>query len=173
MVRTSSEWGKFALWPEILPWRSRSIAPRYNRDLNQVVLHLWSKFCNPSLNGSQVITQKSKWLTHRLTDTQTQATTIPEGQNWPQVKMKVINVYHSNIWWPISQIPNIIPNQYHKLQSALNNNKHIALGSNKTLWTQDGKNYIMTVKTTVFIPSTTIWNTCGICKRIIHKEMWL
>ena len=35
----------------------------------------------------RVIARTSKWLTHRLTDTQKQATTIPEGQNWPRVKM--------------------------------------------------------------------------------------
>ena len=33
-----------------------------------------------------VIVRTNKWLTHRLTDTQTQATTMPGGQNWPRVK---------------------------------------------------------------------------------------
>ena len=51
------------------------------------LLHLWSKFGHPSLNGSRVIARTSKWLTHRHTHTQTQAMTIPEGQNWPRVKM--------------------------------------------------------------------------------------
>ena len=91
MVRTSSKWGKFGLSSQIWPWRSRSISPQNNRDLNQGLLHLWSKFGDPSLNGSRVIARTSKWLTHRQTDrhthTQTQATTIPEGQNWPRVKM--------------------------------------------------------------------------------------
>ena len=91
MVRTSSKLGEFWLWSWIWPWRSRSIAPQNNRDLNQGLLHLWSKFGDPSLNGSRVIARTSKWLTHRQTDThtqtQTQATTIPEGQNWPRVKM--------------------------------------------------------------------------------------
>ena len=81
------------------PWRSSSIAPQNNRDLNQGLLHLWSKFGYPSLNGSQVIARTSKWLTHRLTHsymdththTQTQVMTIPEGQNWPRVKKK--NLY--------------------------------------------------------------------------------
>ena len=61
----------------------------HNRDLNQGLLHLCSKFGDPSLNGSRVIARTSKWLTHTQTDahTQTQATTIPEGQNWPLVKM--------------------------------------------------------------------------------------
>ena len=39
-------------------------------DLNQVVLHLWSKVGDPSLNGSWIIMQTSKWLTLRLTHTQ-------------------------------------------------------------------------------------------------------
>ena len=55
MVRTSSKWSKFWLWPLIWPWRSRLIAPQNNRDLNQGVLHLWSKFGDPSLNGWWVI----------------------------------------------------------------------------------------------------------------------
>ena len=91
MVRTSSKWDKFYLWSYIWHCRSRSIAPQNNKDLNRVILHLWSKFGDPNLNGSQVIVRTSKWLTHRLTHTrthtQTQATTIPEGQNWPRVKM--------------------------------------------------------------------------------------
>ena len=47
---------------------------------------------NSSLNGWWVIVRTSKWLihtqthTHTLTDTQTGAMTIPEGQNWPRVK---------------------------------------------------------------------------------------
>ena len=32
--------------------------------------------------------QASDWRTHRHTDRQTEATTIPEGQNWPRVKIK-------------------------------------------------------------------------------------
>ena len=40
-----------------------------NKDLNQGLLHLWSKFGDPSLNRSRVIARTSKWLTHRLTHT--------------------------------------------------------------------------------------------------------
>ena len=32
--------------------------------------------------------QSRDYCTHRCTDRQTQATTIPEGQNWPRVKMQ-------------------------------------------------------------------------------------
>ena len=36
-----------------------------------VLLHLWSKFGDPSLNGSRGIARTSKWLIHTHTDTQT------------------------------------------------------------------------------------------------------
>ena len=68
----------------IWPWRSRSIASQNNRDLNQGVLLPWTKFGDTSLN---------RWRVYRVdkqvinTHTQTQATTIPGGQNWPRVKM--------------------------------------------------------------------------------------
>ena len=42
---------KFDFLSNIWPWRSRSIASQNNRDLNQDILHLWSKFGGPSLNG--------------------------------------------------------------------------------------------------------------------------
>ena len=66
-----------------------SIATQNNRDLNQGVLHLWSKFGDPSLNGWWVIARTNLVMDGRRdvgTDGQTGATTIPEGQNWPRVK---------------------------------------------------------------------------------------
>ena len=78
---TSSKWGKF--W--LLTLKVKVNHPQNYRDLNQGLLHLWSKFGDPSLNESQVIAQRSKWLTHG--HTQTQAMTIPKDQNWPRVKM--------------------------------------------------------------------------------------
>ena len=90
MVRTSSKCGVFGLWSQILPWRSKSIAPQNNRDLNQGVLHRWSQFRDPSLNGSQVIMRPSKWLT-LIDDTRwwthrhMHAMPKPEGQNWSWV----------------------------------------------------------------------------------------
>ena len=86
MACTRSKWGKFWLWSSIWPWRSRSIIPQYNRALNQGLLHHWSKFGDPSLNGWWVIARTNSWLTDTRTHTHMQATTIPEGQNWPQVK---------------------------------------------------------------------------------------
>ena len=97
MAGTSSKWGKFWLWSLIWPWRSRSITPQYNRDLNQGLLHLQSKFTDPSLNGWWVIARTSRCLLHTRTDghtdRQTQATTISEGQNWPRVMKR--NVHSS------------------------------------------------------------------------------
>ena len=88
IARTSSKWGKFWLLSSIWPWSSRSIAPGNNRDLNQGLLHLWSKFGDYSLNSWLVIARTSWWLTDRHTHTHTQATTIPEGHNWPRVIIK-------------------------------------------------------------------------------------
>ena len=45
------KWGKLWLWSSNWPWKSRSIAPQNNRDLNQVVLHLWSKLGDHSLSS--------------------------------------------------------------------------------------------------------------------------
>ena len=47
--------------------------PPNNRDLNQGLLHLWSKFGDPSWNGWWVIARTSSWLTHGRTHTQTEA----------------------------------------------------------------------------------------------------
>ena len=86
IARSCSKWGKFWLWSYIWPWRSRSITTKNNRDLKQGLLHLWSKFGDPSLNGWWVIA-RTTLVTDGRTDRQTQATTIPGGQNWPRVKI--------------------------------------------------------------------------------------
>ena len=122
IVRTNPKWGKIWLSSYIWPWRWRSItAPAPSppqkkkkinkRDLNQGVLHLWSKFGYPSLNGWWVIIPTSKWLIHTHThthtgrDTQTQAMTIPEGQNWPRVKNCLWNRSHGHHGEPRWQWP--------------------------------------------------------------------
>ena len=46
--------------------------------------------------------QASNYRTHGRTHRQTQATTIPEGQNWPRVKMS--DVYVTNWLW--RKVPN-------------------------------------------------------------------
>ena len=59
--------------------------PQNNRDRN----YLWSKFGDSSLNGWWVIARTNLVTDGRTdwrTDGQTQATTIPGGQNWPRVK---------------------------------------------------------------------------------------
>ena len=56
--------------------------PQNNRHLNQGLLHLWSKFGDPSL-GVELSRGQTWWRT----DGRTQATTIPGGQYWPRVKM--------------------------------------------------------------------------------------
>ena len=62
-ISSSSETRKFEFWHKIWPWRSRSIAPQNNRDLNQGNFHLWSKYGGPSLNGWWVIARRSsKWV---------------------------------------------------------------------------------------------------------------
>ena len=88
VARTSSKWGKFWLLSSIWSWSSRSIVLKNDRDLNQGLLHLQSKFGDSSLNGWWVIARTSWWLTDRHTHTHTQATTIPEGQKWPRVKTR-------------------------------------------------------------------------------------
>ena len=74
MAWTSSEWGKFWLWSSVWPWRSRLIVPQNNRDLNQGLLHLWSKFDDPSLKGLWVIARTSWGFdAHTRTHTRTDA----------------------------------------------------------------------------------------------------
>ena len=63
------------------------LPPLNNRDLNQGVLHLWSKFGDPSLNGSRVIARTSKWLTHRQTDRQTHTHTDAGNDNTRRPKL--------------------------------------------------------------------------------------
>ena len=60
----------FEFQVKIWPWRSMSITPQHNKGLNQGVLHLFSKFGDPSLNGWWVIARTSTWFIHRQTDTQ-------------------------------------------------------------------------------------------------------
>ena len=142
-ISSRGETRKLDFSSQIWPCGSRSIAPKNNRDLNQGILQLWSKFGGPTLSGWWVIawtTQdgvyfdfevkfylegqgqsplKTIWILNKvfytygqnleipslngrrviartdlvtdgLTDRQMQATKIPGGQNWPQVKMILI-----------------------------------------------------------------------------------
>ena len=87
IVRTSSKWGKFLLWSLIWPWKSRSITPQNNRDLNQGLLHLWSKFGDPSWNRWWVIVRTSSWLTHGRTHTHTDRFTDAGNDNTRRPKL--------------------------------------------------------------------------------------
>ena len=50
MAWTISKWGNLLFLYSIWPWWSRPITPQYNRDLSKSLLHLQSKFGDPSLN---------------------------------------------------------------------------------------------------------------------------
>ena len=106
IARTSSKWGKFWLLSSIWPWSSRSIVPRSNRDLNQGLLHLWSKFGDSSLNSWWVIARTNWWLTDRHTRTHTRRQQ-QYGKNWPwkskykvmgDVKVESHNVGLTSYW---------------------------------------------------------------------------
>ena len=93
MACTSSKWGKFWFWSSIWPWRSRSIIPQSYRALNQGLLHLWSKFGDPSLNSWWVIARTNSWLTdtqtHRHTYTHTRGQRqYPKAKTGFGLKMK-------------------------------------------------------------------------------------
>ena len=76
------------------------------------VLHLWSKFGDPGLNGPQVILQTNPGLTHGRTDGHMQAMAILSGQNWPGVK--IIATVETSILLTSSS-PSCISNGHWKL----------------------------------------------------------
>ena len=94
MAWTSSKWGKFWLWSSIWPWRSRSIVPQNNRDLNQGLYISGPNLVILAETGDELLHgQAHDWHTDGHTDRQTQATTIPEGQNWPRVKTHTLQLW--------------------------------------------------------------------------------
>ena len=64
--------------------------PKNSRDFTQGLLHLWSKFGDPSFNWCWVIAW-TNLVTDGRTDGRTQAMTIPVGQNLPRVKKPLEN----------------------------------------------------------------------------------
>ena len=65
--------------------------PQNKKDLYLGILHQCSTFGDPGMNGSYVVMRTRSGLMHKWADTftdQTQAKIIPEGQNWPQIKIK-------------------------------------------------------------------------------------
>ena len=63
-ISSSGKAWKYDFLSQIWPWRPRSIALQNNRDLNQGILHFWSKFVNPSLNGWLWCRQAQNGVTH-------------------------------------------------------------------------------------------------------------
>ena len=61
--------------------------PQNNRDLNQGLLQLWSKFGDSSLNGWWVIVRTSKWLPHTWTDGRTDTQTDAGNDNTRRPKL--------------------------------------------------------------------------------------
>ena len=77
----------------VLIWQNEvKSAPKTIGILCKMLCIVWSILGDSSLNGWRVITRTNVWLAYGRTHThkQTQATTIPEGQNWPRVKMVIL-----------------------------------------------------------------------------------
>ena len=108
-ARTSSKWGKFWLLSSIWPWSSRSIVPQNNRDLNQGLFHLWSKFSDSSLNSWWVIARTSWWLTDRHTHTHTH--THAGNDNTRRPKLASGNKLGGVINYPYSRYLLLAPKQ--------------------------------------------------------------
>ena len=96
--------------------------PQNNRDLNQSLLHLWSKFGDPSLNGSQVIAWTSKWLTHRLTHTRGHKHTHTDTGNDNTRRPKLASGKNWSMWWPFcfSEHVDIIQQKYYPNSNFFN-----------------------------------------------------
>ena len=75
------KWGKFWLWSEIWPWRSRSIIPQNNTDLNLGLLHLWSKFVILAWKGDDLSRGQTWWRTDWRMDGQTDRRTDAGSDN--------------------------------------------------------------------------------------------
>ena len=63
--------------------------PKNNRDLNQVVLHVWFKFGDSSWNQWQVIARTSSWLTPTRTDAGNDNTRRPKLASGKKQKYRV------------------------------------------------------------------------------------
>ena len=103
-ARTSSKWGKFWLLSSIWPWSSRSIVPQNNRDLNQGLFHLWSKFGDSSLNGWWVIARTSWWLTDRHTHTHTHTHAGNDNTRRPKLASGKNQLFPGQKWFYIFEI---------------------------------------------------------------------
>ena len=85
---TSSKWDKFWLWSKICELEGQGqSSPKTIGTLTKVFYTYGPNFVIPACMGPRVIAWTRKWLIHTWTHRQTQATTIPEGQNWLEVKI--------------------------------------------------------------------------------------
>ena len=110
IVRTSSKWVKFDFQVKFyLEVQDRS-PPKMIGILTKVFCTYVSNLVILAWTVDELSCgQASDWYTHRhtLTDTQTWAMTIPEGQNWPRVKNKKAPLLHyikhcasfQSHWW--------------------------------------------------------------------------
>ena len=84
-----------------------SITPRNNRDLNQGLLHIWSKLCDLYLSGWWVIARTSKCLPHTRTDGRTHRQTDAGIDNTRRPKLA-----SGNKWVNIGEIKRYIHKRY-------------------------------------------------------------
>ena len=98
IVSASWKWCKFWLLILIWPWRSWLIATQNNKDLlDQGLLHLWSKFGDPSINSWWVTARTSSWLMG--THTHTYAYTHAGNDNiWGPNLTSVKNLNNCEKW---------------------------------------------------------------------------
>ena len=88
MAKKSSKWGKFWIWSSIWPGHDQS----FHKTIG--ILTKVFYISGPNLvilaeTGDALSHRQARdWHTDGHTDRQMQATTIPEGQNWPRVKKR-------------------------------------------------------------------------------------
>ena len=93
--RSAHKWSKFWFWSLIWPWRSLSIILQTNRDLNQGLFHLWSKFDDPSLNSWWLMSYHMDKL---KIDGQTQAHTHTGKDNTRRPKLASGKNHIGHVW---------------------------------------------------------------------------
>ena len=101
---------KFWIIRQIWPWRSRSIIPENNGDLNQGILHIWSKFGDPGSNGWQVMVRPSPGLTHRQRQRQYPKTKTCLGQKcWSHLFSHSTHIWRGAVFVSTLAIHDLVP----------------------------------------------------------------
>ena len=119
MVRTTSKWSKFGL----RPWKSKSIVPQNNRDLNKLFCTFGPNFVIPAWTGPKLsCIQASDWHTHTQTHTdagndntrrpkltsgkiKTQQIVKHEHNFWDVVCILYLSHMEVLLWWFCDHIP--------------------------------------------------------------------